>query len=75
MKLLACLFFVGLVPQAADTLIFTWKRDLGERILRTRHLYVTRTPDVFEGTFYLARSEASPWAHVEHAVYRRTERE
>lgn len=57
--------------QQGDTLIYSWQRDLGERVLRTRHTYIATGEDVFLAEFHMSRSEGSPWELVERAHYRR----
>lgn len=54
-----------------DTLIFEWQRDLGKRVLRTRHYFFNFAKSSFAVEFYLSRSEESPWELVQRARYRR----
>ncbi len=57
--------------QRGDTLVFTWQRDLGTRVLRTRHLYYPVAGDAFQAMFYLSPSEDAPWELVKQVSYRR----
>lgn len=55
----------------SDTLVFEAERDLGQRVLRTRHLFYNVTSSSFDVEFYMSRSLDSPWELVESAVYMR----
>lgn len=56
-----------------DTLVFRNSRDLGERILRTRHIFFEFTTASFQMKAYMSRDTNAPWELVERALYRRRE--
>lgn len=53
----------------ADSLVFTWQRDLGTRLLRTRHVYSDLSPSAFSVTFYMSPRADAPWQVVQRARY------
>ncbi len=53
-------------------LVFENERDLGTRILRTRHEFKSVTDSSFEVEFFLSPRDGSPWELVHRAVYTRT---
>ncbi len=54
-----------------DSLVFVWQRDLGERILGTRHYFFDFDDSSFTMAFYMSRSADDPWELVQRALYRR----
>lgn len=56
-----------------DSLVFEWQRDMGTRVLRTRHYFFDITTTSFTVAFYLSRQEGAPWELVERSVYRKKE--
>ncbi len=56
---------------AGDSLVFEWQRDLGERVLRTRHFFFEMTGESFTVEYYMSRSSGAPWALVQRARYRK----
>ena len=57
-----------------DTLVFETARDLGTRVLRTRHLYFDVQELSFEVEFYMSRSLDSDWELVQRSRYGRQTR-
>ena len=56
-----------------DSLVFEWQRDLGTRVLRTRHYFFEITESSFTVEFYLSGSEGAPWELVQRSAYRKQE--
>lgn len=56
-----------------DSLVFDWQRDLGNRIIRTRHYYFDISETSFVVEFYLSPSEGTPWQLVQRARYLKEE--
>ena len=54
-----------------DALVFENERDLGTRILRTRHEFKSVTDSSFEVEFFLSPRDGSPWELVHRALYTR----
>jgi len=54
-----------------DTLTFLWERDLGNRKIRLRHLYLEIGTHSFRTATYLASSVDAAWELVSEARYRR----
>lgn len=59
---------------AVDTLTFEWERNLGERKIRLRHLYIDVGNSSFHTLTYLATSVGAPWELVSEARYHRAKR-
>ncbi len=56
---------------SGDTMIFTWQREIGNRLIRTRHLYIFQSHDGLEIEFYLSRAPGEPWELRQKGVYTR----
>ena len=52
-------------------LVFEWQRDLGTRLLRTRHRFSEIEPNSFLVEFFMSPREDAPWELVQKASYTR----
>jgi len=53
-----------------DSLVFEMRRQFGERVMRTRHVFSPVHDGQFSSHFYLSRSLDDPWTVVEESHYR-----
>jgi hypothetical protein len=51
--------------------VFTSERDLGSRVLRTRHVFSELEADSFRVEFFMSPRDEAPWELVHKALYRR----
>ena len=56
---------------SGDSLVFESERDLGTRVLRTRHVYEDFTESSFKVEFFMSPRDGAPWELVQSAHYQR----
>ena len=64
-------FTVSTGDLEAGSLTLGWSRDLGDRVLRTRHVYRVESPRELSLQQFLSRADGEPWELTHRADYQR----